>query len=334
MRWGLAGFGWVARDHALPALRAAGDQVVGIADPSPTSRACAVAAGLAPHATVDELLAAGGLDALYVATPNHAHAAPVVAALEAGVPVLCEKPMAATLFDAERMADVARRTGTLFGMAFDQRHHPAHAAMAQAIAEGAIGTPVAVRIVYACWLDPRWVPPGGAPDEPNWRADPAAAGGGAVVDLAIHGLDLVQRLIGDPMERLDITLQRRTHDYPVDDGGVLSGRTVDGVLLTQHVAYNCPDSLPRRRLEVLGEAGLIVARDTMGQTAGGRVMLTRAAGGDPQPLAFDGDVSPFARQMEAFGRAVAGEVHDFDAVRDLALARLFDGAHEEAKRWL
>lgn len=68
----------------------------------------------------------------------------------------------------------------------------------------AIGAPAAVRIVYACWLEPRWVPPGGAPDESNWRAGPVA-GGGAVVDLAVHGLDLVQRLIGEPMERLHIT---------------------------------------------------------------------------------------------------------------------------------
>lgn len=258
----------------------------------------------------------------------------MIAALEAGVPVLCEKPMAATIVDAERMADAARRTGTLLGMAFDQRHQPAHIAIAEAIADGAIGAPVAVRIVYACWLDPRWVPRGGAPDEPNWRADPAAAGGGAVVDLAVHGLDLVQRLTGEPMERLHITLQRRTHDYPVDDGGVLSGRTASGVLLTQHVAYNCPDALPRRRLEVLGEAGLIVAQNTMGQTAGGRVTLIRADTGEPEPLAFDESRSPFVEQMEAFGHAVAGEPHDFDASRDLALARLFDRAHEEAKRWL
>ena len=330
IRWGIAGFGWVARDHAAPALRAAGHRLAAIADPSPDVRARAQADGIASHADTDTMLAAGGIDVLYVATPNHLHAAPTTAALHAGVPVLCEKPMAAQLSDAEAMAAAARATGTLAGTAFDQRHHPAHIAMADAIADGAIGRPVAVRIAYCCWLDPLWRPPGAGADELNWRADPAAAGGGAVMDLAPHGLDLVQRLTGEAVERLHVTLHRRTHDYPVDDGGVLSGRTGGGVLLTSHVAYNCPDALPRRRLEVLGEAGLLVAEDTMGQTAGGAVTLVRAEGGR-EALAFDAERSPFQTQMEAFARAVAGGRHDFDLERDLALARLFHAALEEAE---
>ena len=73
-----------------------------------------------------------------------------------------------------------------------------------------------MRIVYACWVGPDW-----APD--NWRADPAAAGGGAVIDLALHGLDLAQMLVGEPLARLHIDLQRRIHDYPVDDGQAPSG---------------------------------------------------------------------------------------------------------------
>ncbi len=332
MRWGVAGLGWVARDHFVPAARAAGHRIAGVADPSPAARARAEEWDVPCSDTVEALLAGGGLDALYVATPNHAHAAPAIAALRAGVPVLCEKPMAAALGDAERMAVAARESGTLLGTAFDQRHHPAHTAMADAIRSGAIGRPVAVRIVYACWLDPLWVPPGGAPDEPNWRADPQAAGGGATIDLALHGLDLVHRLTGEAVERLHVTLQRRTHDYPVDDGGVLSGRTAGGVLLTSHVAYNCPDALPRRRLEVLGERGLMVAQNTMGQTAGGQVTVTTDTGS--RVLAFDAARSPFQQQVEAFARAVAGGPHDFDAERDLALTRLFDGAHEEAKEWL
>ena len=268
-------------------------------------RARAEADRIAAYPDTDTLLKSGGVDALYVATPNHLHAAPTIAALNAGVPVLCEKPIAATLADAEAMAAAARATGTLAGTAFDQRHHPAHIAVADAIAAGAIGRPVAVRIAYCCWLDPLWRPPGAGTDEPNWRADPAAAGGGAVIDLAPHGLDLVQRLTGEPVERLHVTLQRRTHDYPVDDGGALSGRTAGGVLLTQHVAYNCPDALPRRRLEVLGEAGLLVAENTMGQTAGGAVELIRADG-TREALAFDADRSPFQTQMEAFAERGGG----------------------------
>ncbi len=331
MRWGIAGYGWVARDYMAPAIRASGGTVAAIADPSPTSRMQADAAGIAAFDSVEAMLNAGACDLLYVATPNDAHLAPVRAAAAAGVPVLCEKPIAATLDQAEAMAE-AVSGGALYGTAFDQRHHPAHRAMAEAIAGGEIGRPVAVRIVYACWVDPAWSPNGAAHD--NWRADPARAGGGAVIDLALHGLDLSERLLGEPLADLSITLQRRIHAYPVDDGGMLTGRSASGVLFQSHVAYNCAEVLPRRRLEVLGERGLLIATDTMGQTAGGTLARRCATTGHDAPIAFDGETSPFTAQAAAFMAAARGEAHDFSMARDLALMRLFDRAYRDARSCL
>ncbi len=323
--WAIAGFGWVARDYMAPGIAAAGGEVVAVADPSPVAQASALSASIATHHDAQAMLAAGGIDILYVATPNHLHLAPVRAAAAAGVPVLCEKPLAATLAEAEAIADATQ--GLLAGTAFDQRHHPAHRAMAVAIRDGAIGRPTAVRIVYACWVGPDW-------SHCNWRADPAAAGGGAVIDLALHGLDLAQLLIDEPIDTLHVALQRRVHAYPVDDGGMLTGRTAGGVLVQCHVAYNCPEMLPRRRLEVIGDTGMLVAVDTMGQTPGGSVTLTCGRTGAATPLPFDATLSPFTAQAAAFSRAVRGEPHDFDIGRDLALMRLFDRAHVEAKRCL
>ncbi|WP_281253222.1 Gfo/Idh/MocA family protein [Sphingomonas lenta] len=326
----MAGFGWVARDYMAPAIEAAGGRVAAIADPSPLAQASAESASIFAFDDTAAMLASGEVDLLYVATPNNAHLGPVLAACRAGVPVLCEKPIAATLADAEAIGRAVADSGVLYGTAFDQRHHPAHRAMCDLIADGAIGRPIAVRIVYACWVDPLWSADGGG--APNWRADPQAAGGGAVIDLALHGLDLAQMLVAEPLDRLHIDLQRRIHDYPVDDGGVLSGRTASGVLLTSHVAYNCREQLPRRRLEVLGEHGLLTAIDTMGQTPGGTVTLAR--GNEQEDVAFDRDLSPFAAQAAAFQRAAGGEPHDFSAERDLELMRLFDRAYQEALRCL
>jgi len=322
MRWGIVGYGWVARDYMAPGIRAAGGTVTAIVDPAAATRAQAAAQGLAAFETVEAMLAAGVCDLVYVATPNDAHLAPVRTCAAAGMPVLCEKPLAATLHDAEAMAQAV--AGTLYGTAFDQRHHPAHRAMAQAIADDAIGRAIAVRIVYACWVGPTWT-------ADNWRADPARAGGGAVIDLALHGLDLTQFLLGEPLTDLSIMLQRRIHDYPVDDGGMLTGRTASGVLMQAHVAYNCPEVLPRRRLEVLGERGLLVATDTMGQTAGGTLVRRCGEDGAETRLPFDADGSPFAAQAAAFMRAAQGHAHDFSMPRDLALMRLFDRACTEAR---
>ncbi len=329
LRWGVAGFGWVARDHMAPAIAGAGDRLMAVADPSASARAAAERQEARAYLDVCDMLAAERLDALYVATPNHLHLAPVRAAAEAGVAVLCEKPMAASLADAEAIGDTVMDAGVLYGTAFDQRRHPAHAALAALVAAGDIGRPAAVRIAYCCWVDPLWRPPGEAQAD-NWRADPRAAGGGAVVDLAPHGLDLCHALLGEPVERLHMTLQRRVHAYPVEDGGVVTGTTASGVLVSLHVAYNCPEALPRRRLEVLGEDGQLTALDTMGQTAGGELWRTCGRSGAREAIGFDAGLSPFAVQAGAFAAAVRGEPHDFSLSRDLALARRFDAAYREA----
>jgi predicted dehydrogenase len=220
--------------------------------------------------------------------------------------------MAAGLADAERMADAVRLAGIPYATAFDQRHHPAHVALRELIAAGRLGTVTAIRIVYACWVGPDW-----APD--NWRVDPARAGGGALMDLAPHGLDLVSVLSGEPLSDVVALRQRRVHDYAVEDGAALCARTEGGVLATLHVAYNHPEHLPRRRLEVAGTGGLAVATDTMGQDPGGTLTV------DGEPVSFDTAASPFTRQLEWFAEAVLGRrALEPGLDHDLRLMRLLE----------
>jgi 1,5-anhydro-D-fructose reductase (1,5-anhydro-D-mannitol-forming) len=326
VRWGIVGCGWVARDHLLPGLRATpAARLVGACDRDVVA-AARLATGhddVLATADLDALLSRPGLDAVYVATPNSAHL-PVVARVAArGIPVLCEKPLAADVDDAAEIVAVC--AGTLAGTAFDQRFHPAHRRIAEIVAAGELGTVCAVRIVYACWLPPDWSPDG-APND-NWRVDPARAGGGALVDLAPHGIDLVGALLaGDDLTELQVLLQRRVHAYPVDDGAVIAGRTAGEALFSAHVAFNTPDALPRRRLEVVGTRAQLVAQDTMGQTAGGR--LTRYdADGTAVDVPFDTATSPFAAQLAAFSAAVACTADwPWPLERDLRLHRLLHAA--------
>ena len=119
--------------------------------------------------------------------------------------------------------------------------------------------------------------------------------------------------------------QSRVHGYAVEDGALLIARTAGGVLLQLHVAYNCPETFPRRRLEVIGTAAQAVATDTMGQTPGGTLDLTNAATGAVERIAVPGaDRSPFLNQVEAFAGALltrtpfaftpAHDVHIMDLV--------------------
>ncbi|MGY1738410.1 Gfo/Idh/MocA family protein [Geodermatophilus sp. SYSU D00684] len=322
--WGVAGCGWVARDHALPGLLAVGGaRVVALHDLDPAAMDRMPVEGARRTTDLAEFLATPGLDAVYVAVPNAGHRPLVEAAAAAGKAVLCEKPLAADAGDAQALVTACARAGVLLGTAYDQRWHPAHVRLRELVPR--LGTVTAVRIVYCCWLPGDWTPDGRPHD--NWRVDPARAGGGAAIDLAPHGLDLVGTLLGEDVTSLSALLQTRVHDYGVDDGALLTGATDGGVLVSLHVAFNTPDALPRRRLEVVGTRGMAVAVDTMGQTAGGSLTLYRP---DPVDVPFAdtppfGD--PFTAQFAAFTAAVAGRAPattawPYDPARDLALHRL------------
>ena len=328
VNWGIAGTGWVARDYVAPAILAsANGRLVALHDRDPAALA-AMPDGPARCGDLAAFLATPGLEAVYVATPNHAHRALVEAAAARGLAVLCEKPMAASVADAEAMVAACRRAGVRYATAFDQRFHPAHREMARMVASGALGAVFAVRIVYACWLPPDW-------SADNWRIDRNRAGGGALIDLAPHGLDLAAMLLAETVTEIMAMGQQRVHGYAdptVEDGALLMARTGGGALIQSHVAYNCPDALPRRRLEVVGTAGQLVATDTMGQVAGGTLVFTDAASGAAREIDVpDAHRSPFLNQVEAFADHVRGAGFPSSPEADLRLMRLVARAQDMAR---
>ncbi len=324
--WGLVGCGWVARDYVAPALAGSRNgRLVALHDPDPSAMgrvAAAVEAAPTRHASLDALLADDAVEAVYVATPNHRHASIVVACAGAGKHVLCEKPMATTLADARRMVAACDEAGVTYATAFDQRFHAAHRRLRALVADGTLGVVTQARIHYACWLPADW-----APD--NWRVDPLRAGGGALIDLAPHGVDLLEVLLDDEWSDLSAFTQRKVHGYAVDDGAVLAGRFRGGALATLHVAYNCPDAYPRRTLELVGTRSLAVAIDTMGQTPGGSLTLIDAQSGQRRAveIASGDDRGPFVAQAEAFARSIlVGEAYPFPAARDVRTFGLLEAA--------
>ena len=315
VNWGVAGCGWVARDFAVPAIQASKNgQLVALFDQDRDALARIGAPDAFATTDLAAFLATPGLGAVYVATPNHAHRFLVEACAHAGLAVLCEKPMAINLADARAMVVACNGAGTRYATAFDQRFHAAHRAMAAAVAQGRLGAVTALRIVYACWVGESF-----AAD--NWRIDPTRAGGGAMIDLAPHGLDLAAMILGAPITEIAALGQTRVQPYAragVDDGAMLIGRTATDVLITLHVAYNNPETLPRRRLEIVGTLGQIVAENTMGQEAGGTVTFIDAENGQASPMTIDGiERSPFLNQIEAFAAAVEGAAFGFTPEQDL-----------------
>ncbi len=327
LRWGIAGCGWVARDYVAPAIAASPNgQLAALYDISSVALARAAEPYPDAIATADLAEFLASVDAVYVASPNHAHRPLVEAAAAAGRAVLCEKPMATTMADARAMVAACERAGVTYATAFDQRFHPAHMHMVSLLQQGALGTVTAIRIAYCCWVGANF-------QGDNWRIDPARAGGGALIDLAPHGLDLCSFLLGERLVEIAALGQSRVHDYGVEDGALVIARSETGALVQLHVAYNCPETLPRRRLEVVGTAGQLVAIDTMGQTPGGTLTLTPAGTSVPEIVPVPGaDRSPFGNQVNTFAACVlAGRPFHFSAMADLHLMALVLEAQRQAR---
>ena len=300
IRWCVVGLGWVAKSFVIPAIEAAAN--------------AELAATLDKGDSTSE-----PFDAVYIATPNDSHAALTTHYAQEGKHVMCEKPMARSFAEARTMVEVCRARGVQYATAFDQRFHPRHRQMREIIASGELGAVCSARIHYACWLPPDW-------SVDNWRIDPERAGGGALIDLAPHGLDLLQVLLAERFSELTCLAQYKVWDYPVDDGAVLAGRFDGGALATIQVGYNCPDAFPRRRLEILGTRGMLQAENTMGQTPGGTLQWFGADGcSHAVPAPADAECSPFQLQIEAFSQSLLeGTPFPFTPEHDLETMRLLE----------
>ncbi|MDS0258609.1 Gfo/Idh/MocA family oxidoreductase [Haloarcula sp. S1CR25-12] len=170
------------------------------------------------------------VDVFYNLGPNHVHAEPSIAALEAGTPVFCEKPLAPTLSDAESMAAAAEEAGVPAGIAFNYRFVPAIQYAKELIENGELGEIHHFRGRYLQdWLvDPEapW----------SWRNDAEMAGSGALGDLGAHTIDLARFLVGDVAE---VSGQLRTFvdERPVDGEDERWAVTVDDAYSAQ-VAFD------------------------------------------------------------------------------------------------
>ena len=163
------------------------------------------------EAVIDEV------DVLYNLGPNHLHAEPSIAALEADTAVLCEKPLAPTLDEAATMRDAAAKADLPAGCAFNYRFVPAIQYAKQLIEAGDLGE---IRHVRGRYLQDWLVDPDA---EWAWRMDADLAGSGALGDLGAHTIDLARFLVGDQVgeiERVSGQLQTFVDERPVygDDG--------------------------------------------------------------------------------------------------------------------
>lgn len=221
LRIALIGTGFMGRMHAqawrtahrffdLP-LEPELTVVVG-RDADRTARAARTLGAAEQSTDWSEVIGRADVDLVDICTPGDTHAAIAVAALEAGLHVLCEKPLANDVAEAERMAQAAGRAldrGVVSMCGFSYRRTPALALARRLVAEGRIGQVRHVRAQYLQdWLSD--------PDAPfTWRLDSNRAGSGALGDIGAHSIDTAQWLTGDHIEGVSATMRTFVDTRPL-----------------------------------------------------------------------------------------------------------------------
>lgn len=205
---GFLGVGWIGR-HRMEAMLGTGCiEAAAIADPS--EEMAAEAAKLAPDARcaagLEEMLALG-LDGIVIATPSALHADQSVKALESGVAVFCQKPLGRTAQEARRVVEAARRADRLLAVDFSYRFTEGMRKIAPLVGEGELGRIFAVDLVFHNAY---------GPDKP-WFYDPAQSGGGCVMDLGVHLVDLALWSLGFP-EVADVSARLFAGGAPLRSG--------------------------------------------------------------------------------------------------------------------
>ena len=188
-RIGFLGIGWIGR-HRMEGMLATGRiEAAGIADPS--AEMIAEAQTLAPEAAVcsslDELLDLG-LDGIVIATPSAMHAAQSITALRRGVAVFCQKPLGRTEAEVAEVVEAARKADRLLGVDLSYRHTEAMRAIKALADAGELGPIHAIDLTFHNAYGP----------DKDWFYDPAQAGGGCVMDLGTHLVDMALWMTGFP----------------------------------------------------------------------------------------------------------------------------------------
>lgn len=264
IKWGVIGSGGIARRRTIPegiskANNAALSVVFDIN--AQVNSEVAKKFGAKQTMSIGSLLRTD-VDAVYIATPAHLHAEQVRACAEAEKHVLCEKPLGMTVAEAEEMIEICEQRGVKLGCAFMMRFVTQHQHALRLIKEGRLGTPTYARAQLSCWYPPI---------EGAWRQEPATGGGGALIDMGGHCIDLLEMFFG-PVVKVSCFINNTVHDYKSEDSAVAVLFFENGALGTVDTFFCIPDNSSKNVLELYGSKGSILAKGTIGQAPAGQMV--------------------------------------------------------------
>ena len=297
IRFGIAGFGLHAVRRLMPGFALARNcKVVALSRrDSDKAREAARQYGI-PHgfafASTEELCRCPEVDAVLVTTPNACHLQDVLAAVGAGKPVLCEKPMGMNAGECRQMVEAARNAGVLLGVAQVFRLEESTARFRERLAAGDIGRPIFARAEFSY---------PGSGHARTWLYNRSISGGGPIADVGVHCIDALRYILQDEPRRVSVVGRSDEGSGDVEGAAVLTLEFRRGTLATVLVSTRAHYRTP---LEIVGDAGVLRADDALNVERPVKLELWRDG-----HLAAEETVSnqlAYARQADAFAAAVEG----------------------------
>jgi 1,5-anhydro-D-fructose reductase (1,5-anhydro-D-mannitol-forming) len=305
VRWGMIGAGTIGREWMADAIAAQPDGALrGVASSDPErARAFAREKGMpVAYDSVDALLADPDIDAVYISTTNDLHKPQALAAAAAGKHLLCEKPLALTLEDAQEMVAACAAAGVVMGTNHHLRNAATHRTMRDLVASGAVGDVQAVRVFHAVHLPPHLQ---------GWRVNRPDAGGGVILDITVHDADTVRFVLDDEIAEVTAMTAAQGMGQGVEDAVMGVMRTQQGRLVQFHDSFTARHTYTG--FEVHGSGGSLYARDVMTQQPVGTVTLRRD-GVEEEVVVTPENL--YERSVRRFNAAIAGEGEPAATARD------------------
>ena len=292
VKWGVIGCGGIADRRTLPGMMLSEKaELVAVMDANgEAAENCKEKYGAKYAFTkYEDVLALPEIEAVYIASPVFFHKEQAIAAARAKKHILLEKPVALTVSEAEEIKKACEENGVKISVGFLMRFHGYHQKIKEIIAEGKIGEIVSMRGQFTCWY-PEIV---GA-----WRQKKATSGGGALVDMGIHVIDLIHYITGLKATEVAAFNQTQTFNYEVDDSSNVIMKMDNGSVAYVDSNFNIPDAASVAKLEIYGTKGSIVAQGTLALAEVGNVDIlisddsleydASQARGELKPLSLEG----------------------------------------------
>ncbi len=312
VKWGVIGCGGIADRRTLPGMMLCENaELIAVMDANKEAADRCKEKYNAKYAfdNVEELLALDEIEAVYIASPVFCHKEQAYKAADAGKHILIEKPVGLTSKEAEEITAYCDSKGIKLGVGFMMRFHAYHQKMRDLIQSGKLGEIVSARAQLTCWY----------PEMENcWRQDMKLSGGGAMMDMGVHCVDLIRYITGLEVTEVAGFSGNQVFNYSVEDAGCVIFRLGNGATAYVDANFNIPDAAAKCKIEFYGTKGSIFAQGTISQVEGGEIeVLCTDDGmgydanqdrGEVKPLEINVDFgNMYTKEIEAFGKAVKGE---------------------------